>query len=90
VRLGDAVKNAQSVFAGTHEVGRAQRHEMLRDGCLAFAKHGLDVTDADFTRAEELQDVETGRVRQGAQELSLRFKRWMGMVHGYLKKHSAN
>lgn len=65
--LGNAVVDMQPVLARAHKVGGTQGHEVLGDCGLAFTKHRLEVTDANLTRPEELQDVETGRVRQGAQ-----------------------
>jgi hypothetical protein len=53
------------------KAGRAQDHEMLRDGALAETQHGLKVADTLLPFAEDAEDGDARRMTECAEQACL-------------------
>jgi hypothetical protein len=70
-RIAHGISDGRALLAGRHDVLGAQDGELLRHGGLVEVEEGLELLDAPLAGAEELEDPDAERVREGLEELSL-------------------
>ena len=69
--IGHFVIDPQPILAADHQAGPAQHVQVLGYVGLALIQHSLDVANAAFTLAQQLQDLQACRVGQGVESNGL-------------------
>ena len=66
-RRSETIVAPEPLFAGDDQSRAAQVSEMPRRLRLRYAETGDDVANAKFAAAEQLQDAQSRRIREGAE-----------------------
>ena len=61
--VGNAVVHAQTIFAVCHQAGLAHYHQLLRNVGLPELEHRLDMTDTLFAVSQDVEDLQSNRMR---------------------------
>ena len=68
-RVFDAVIDAQAIFALRNQTGLAEKHQLLRDVCLALPQQRSEMTDALFAVAQRVKQAQARGMRERAEKL---------------------
>jgi hypothetical protein len=80
-RIAYGVPDGRALFAGGHDVLRAQDGQLLGHGGLVEIELGLELLDAPSVRAQDFQDPDADRVRERLEELGLEGLKIRGLAH---------
>ena len=70
-RIAHGVPDGRALLTGRHDVLGAQHRQLLRHGGLVEIEQRLELLDAPVAGAEDFEDPDPNRVRQGLEELGL-------------------
>jgi hypothetical protein len=71
-RVVEPVMHESPLAARLQQVGFAQSHQVLGKGCLAYAKHGLEMAYTGFAITDGQQDLQAGFLPDGLEQGSHR------------------